>query len=404
MANLMDALDDVLARVATGESLESSAARYPSLAVELTELMETRERLGVLSPAPALPSDALAVRRQQFITMARTYKRQAVSAHPFQRFMAWVWPVQRTGPPARRTGQPALLPVLARVAIAFVLVLSIAGGTVAAAQSSLPDSLLYRIKLAVEDARLNLTNDPTQHATLALNFASERTRELERLASARQPISAQVSLRLQDQLDAVLSAAAQAPEPDMLRLLNQVRTTAQTQERSLAQAQVNAPREPGTQDALRLAEQAMAQARRQAEAGLADPNAFRNQYRRGQGAPIQPTRPSEPSVTRPSHTPEATATAMATPQPEWTRTPQPTGTREVSVTPQRNQAGTGQPPTSVPGPHVTGTPQQTGPGPQPTPGQAGPGPQTTDTPEGYPGGKPGGGSGSGGNGGGTRHP
>ncbi len=397
MINLMDALDDVLASVAAGESLEGCLARYPKLAVELTQLVKVQAQLSVIAPVPALSVDTLAARRRQFLATARTYKRQAVSAHPFRRFMTWVWPVQRTG-------QPAFVPMLARVAIAFVLMLSIVGGTAAAAQSSLPDSSLYPIKLAVEDARLNLTRDPAQHATLALTFASERTRELERLASARQPISAQVSLRLQNQLDAVLSAAAQAPEPEMLRLLGEVRTTAQTQERSLAQAQVNAPREPGTQDALRLAEQAMAQARRQAEAGLADPNAFRNQYRRGQGAPIQPTRPSEPRVTRSSPTPDATATATATSQLEWTRTPQPTGTREASVTPQRNQAGTGQPPTSVPGPQVTGTPQPTGPGPQPTPGQAGPGPQATDTPEGYPGGKPGGGSGSGGNGGGTRRP
>jgi hypothetical protein len=135
MVNLVDALDDVLARVATGESLEGCLARYPNLAVELTELVGARNRLSALAAAPAVPADTLAARRRQFLTTARTYKRQAVSVHPFQRFMTWVWPVQRTG-------QPAFAPVLARVAIAFVLVLSIVGGTVAAAQSSLPDSPL----------------------------------------------------------------------------------------------------------------------------------------------------------------------------------------------------------------------------------------------------------------------
>jgi len=393
MINLMDALDDVLASVAAGESLEGCLARYPKLAVELTQLVKVQAQLSVIAPVPALSVDTLAARRRQFLATARTYKRHAVSAHPFRRFMAWVWPVQRTG-------QPAFVPVLARVAIAFVLMLSIVGGTVAAAQSSLPDSPLYSVKLMVEDTRLNLTSDPAQQATLALTFAGERTRELERLASARRPISAQVSLRLQNQLDAVLSAAARAPEPDMLRLLDKVRTTAQTQERSLAQAQVNAPREASTQDALRLAEQALTQARQQAESGLTDPSAFRNRYRHNQSTPIQPTRPSEPSVTRPSHTPEATATAMATSQPEWTRIPQPTGTREASVTPQRNQAGTGQPPTIAPGPQVTGTPQQTGPGPQPTAGQGSPGPQATDKP----GGGSGSGGGTGGNNGGGRRP
>jgi len=394
MANLMDALDDVLARVATGEAMDGCLARYPNLAVELTGLVGAQDYLSVLAAAPVLPADALAARRRQFLSTARTYKRQAASAHPFQHFMAWVWPVQRTGPPAQRTGQPALLPVLARVAIAFVLVLSIVGGTVAAAQSSLPDSSLYRIKLTVEDARLNLTRDPAQQAKLAMTFASERTHEIERLAIAHRPISTLVSLRLQSQLDAALSAAARATEPEMLRALEKVRTMARAQERALAQAQLNAPREASTQDALRLAEQAVTLAQQRAEAGLADPDAFRRQYRRGQDAPVPPA--PLPEATTTPQPPTSTTIPQRTATLEATVTPQPSHTPQASVTPQRNQAGTGQPPTSVPGP-------------QPTPGQAGPGPQATDTPEGYPGGKPGGGSGSGGgtggnNGGGTRRP
>jgi hypothetical protein len=378
MVNLVDALDDVLARVATGESLEGCLARYPNLAVELTELVGARNRLSALAAAPAVPADTLAARRRQFLTTARTYKRQAVSVHPFQRFMTWVWPVQRTG-------QPAFAPVLARVAIAFVLVLSIVGGTVAAAQSSLPDSPLYRIKLTVEDARLNRTSDPSQQATLAMTFASERTHEMERLAIANRPISTLVSLRLQNQLDSALSAAARAPEPEMLRLLDQVRSMAQIQERALTQAQLDAPREAGTQDALRLAEQAVTLAQQRAEAGLADPDAFRHQYRRGQDAPVQPT-PLPEATTTPqpqisTTVPQLTATLEAT------VTPQPSHTPQASVTPQRSQAGTGQPPTSAPGP-------------QTTPGQAGPGPQATDKP----GGGSGSGGGTGGNNGGGRRP
>jgi len=391
MVKLMDVLDDVLARVAAGESLENSVARYPSLAVELTGLIRAREQLSVLSPAPALPGHALAARRRQFLAAARTYKRQTTSANPLQRLVALAWPAQRTG-------QPAFVPVLARAVIAFVLVLSIMGGTVAAAQPSLPDSPLYSIKLTMEDARLNLTRDPLQQATLSLSFANERTREMERLAIAHRSISSQVSLRLQNQLDAALSDAARVPEPEMLRLLDQVRSMAQTQERALSQAQINAPREVGTQDALRQAEQAVAQARQQAELGLADPNAFRNRYRR-QSAPAQST-PEETATPQP---PTPTTSAQPTATLGATVTPWPPHTPQASVTPQRNQAGTGQPPTSVPGPQIIVTPQRTGPGLQPTPGQGGPVPQATD--------KPGDGSGSGGsggtggnNGGGTRRP
>jgi uncharacterized membrane protein YgcG len=357
-------------------------------------LVRAREQMSALSSAPALPADALAARRRQFLSTARAYKRQTTSTNPLRRLGARVWPMPRAG-------QPALLPALARAVIAFVLVLSLMGGMVAAAQSSLPDSPLYGIKLTAEDARLALTREPAQQAALAMTFASERAREMERLAVAQRPMGRQVSIRLQNQLDAALSAAARAPEPEMLRALDKVRTIAQAQAHALAQAQLDAPPEASTQDALRQAEQAMAQAQRQAESGLADPNAFRKRYGRQPGVPGQPT----PEATATPQPPTPTVPAQPTTAPEATSTPQ------VTVTPQRNPAWTGQPPTSAPGPHITGTPQRTGPGPQPTAGQGGPGPQATGTPEGYPGGKPkdgsgsGGGGGTGGNsGGGTRRP
>jgi len=393
MVNLVDALDDVLARVATGEALERCLARYPDLAVELTELVGARDRLSALAPVPAVLADTLTAHRRQFLSTGRTYKRQAVSTHPFQHFIAWVRP-------APLTGRPAFVPALARVAIAFVLMLSIVGGTVAAAQSSLPDSPLYSIKLTVEDARLNLTRDPSQQATLAMTFASERTHEMERLAIANRPISTLVSLRLQSQLDAALSAAARAPELEMLRLLDQVRSMAQIQERALAQAQLDAPREAITQDALRLAEQAVTLAQQRAEAGLADPDAFRHQYRRGQGVPVQPT--PLPEVTTTPQPQTSTTVPQRTATLEATVTPQPSHTPQATVTPQRNQVGTGQPPTSAPGPQVTVTSRQSGPGPQPT-SQGGPAPQPTSGSGGGTGGN-GSGVGTGGNGGGTRRP
>jgi hypothetical protein len=387
--NLVDALDDVLAKVAAGESLESCLTRYPNLALELAELLRARDYLNALAPAPALSTDMLAARRRQFLSTARAYKRQTTSANLLCRLGTWVWPVPHVG-------QPSLLSVLVRAAIAFVFVLSIVSGTVAAAQSSLPDSPLYGIKLAVEDVRLNLARDPSQQATLSLSFASERASEMERLAIANHPIKGQVPLRLQNQLDAALSDAARAPEPEMLRLLDRVRLTAQIQERALARAQVNAPNESDIQDALRQAEQAMAQAQRQAEAGLADPDAFRNRYRQQQDAPMQPT----PEATVTLQAPTPTAIALPTTTLKATVTPEPSRTPQAGVTPQRNQAGTGQPSTRTPGPRATVTPQQIGPGPQPT-GQGSSGPQAT--------GEPGGGSGSGSgtgenNGGGPRRP
>jgi len=70
----------------------------------------------------------------------------------------------------------------------------------------------------------------------------------------------------------------------------------------------------------------MTQAQQRAEQGLADPNTFRNRFRRQPGEPVQATA-----------TPEATATQPA-PTPRPSATPQGSATHSlpVIVTPQRN--------------------------------------------------------------------
>ena len=67
-----------------------------------------------------------------------------------------------------------------RVAIilAIVVALSGLGGTVYAAQDSLPGDALYSIKLGVEDATMLLGGDDLARAERALNFATKRVREM----------------------------------------------------------------------------------------------------------------------------------------------------------------------------------------------------------------------------------
>jgi uncharacterized membrane protein YgcG len=379
---LTEALDDTLASRAHGESFEACAVRYPDLTSELMELVEARAQLDLLSQAPRLSADSVAARRRQFLTATRAFKLQPAPETWLQRLTGWLFL-------SGQRAQPAWIPALARVVIALAVIASVLSGTAAAAQASLPDSSLYGVKLMLEDARLQLTNDPAQQAMLALAFAAERAREMERMAAFHQAIGADVSLRLQNQLDAALRYAARASDSDLLRLLERARAMTQDHERALAQARLQA--QANSQAALLSAEQAMAQARQQAEAGLADPNTFRSRYRRGQSAPAQPTAAPQATTTQQQPTLQPTVPATTT---------QPPATLQASVTPQRTPAGPGQLPTSAPGPKVTVSPRQTGPGSQPTPGQGG-GPGS--------GGGAGGGSGSeggvGGSGDGrTRHP
>jgi hypothetical protein len=64
------------------------------------------------------------------------------------------------------------------IIVAIVVLLSALGGTVYAAQDSLPGDALYSVKLGVEGATMMLGGDDLARAERALTFASKRVREM----------------------------------------------------------------------------------------------------------------------------------------------------------------------------------------------------------------------------------
>jgi hypothetical protein len=67
------------------------------------------------------------------------------------------------------------------IILAIVVVLSGVGGTVYAAQDSLPGDALYPVKLAVEQATTVLQGGDVYRAERALDFATKRVREMQTL-------------------------------------------------------------------------------------------------------------------------------------------------------------------------------------------------------------------------------
>lgn len=68
---------------------------------------------------------------------------------------------------------------MVRIIIAIVLALTaLGGGTVYAAQDSLPGDALYSVKLGVEKVTMMLGGDDVARAERALNFADKRVREM----------------------------------------------------------------------------------------------------------------------------------------------------------------------------------------------------------------------------------
>lgn len=73
------------------------------------------------------------------------------------------------------------------VILAIVLTLSALGGTVYAAQDSLPGDALYSVKLGIEGVTMMLGGDDVARAERALNFADKRVREMVALTEKGRP-------------------------------------------------------------------------------------------------------------------------------------------------------------------------------------------------------------------------
>ena len=168
------ALDECLAAMSIGESLEECLARYPRYAERLRTHLPLAQRL-TMTP--------------------RHEPRAAVQEAAWQRF--------RSQADDMRLGRrpPLTFAWLRPLTIAAVLVLAAlgaAGGTAYASQDALPDSPLYRVKLFTEDVRVWLAFDDSRKAELLLNQSNERTDEIMSMLHAGKPISGNVLSALRE--------------------------------------------------------------------------------------------------------------------------------------------------------------------------------------------------------------
>jgi len=153
-------LDECLERVLfKGEAIEQCLASYPEQAAELEPLLQT---------AMAAREASAIKPRPEFRARAR-YQLQAVLREMEQKrqkhfsFFSW---------------QPRWA-----TAVVAVLVIVVAGsGTVAAAGNSMPDEVLYPVKLATEAVRVKLTPSALGKAELYVSLADKRITEIVYLA------------------------------------------------------------------------------------------------------------------------------------------------------------------------------------------------------------------------------
>jgi hypothetical protein len=150
-------LNECLELLFKGETIDLCLKSYPEQAAELEPLLQTAlvaRRVATIQP------------RADFKARARYQFRSAL---------------KESAPRSR----PSLgwLPQWATVGIIALVILLAGGGTVVAAGNSMPDNLLYPVKLATEQVRLMLTSSPMGKAKLCAEFADRRVAEIVYMAN-----------------------------------------------------------------------------------------------------------------------------------------------------------------------------------------------------------------------------
>jgi hypothetical protein len=190
-----------------------------------------------LQNIPPRDPQAAAHGRANFLKQAAV-SRQAVSRQADQRHNRWnniFFPMF-----VRKERLPVLNTLFA-VVLALTVFFGGAGGTVYAAQDSLPDQALYPVKTWSEDAILSLTSSIQMRLNYVLDFSDRRVAEMASLLAAGKSIPEGVETRLQNELDLALELAAGMEDPQAIQQMVQIRQRAETQLQMLITLMSGAP-------------------------------------------------------------------------------------------------------------------------------------------------------------------
>ena len=238
----------------------------PQLIEQLEQLRETQPR----NP------HAAAATRTAFLIEARNAA-QGVSGQPLQRLNEWMAAITIfLTAPRKEKGVPMYSTVLTLI---VVLSLAFGGGTVAAAQTSMPNGALYQIKILSEDARISISADQETQFQLALGFAARRMDEIRTMLQTGEVPPQAVTTRLQNQLNHALSLAMNMPEEQLQPTLLQVQTQLQQHDQIMNQLQLRQDADPAllqTRDQIRTMLQ---QQLHLCQTGMESPDLLRDQLR-----------------------------------------------------------------------------------------------------------------------------
>jgi hypothetical protein len=161
-----DILNECLDRILKGETIEQCLLSYQKQATELEPLLKTAKAARVISSVQPRPEYKVEARRKFQAALIEMKVKQNESKANTGRQWNWRW----------NSGWAIAL-------VALIIVVLGGGGTVAAASNSMPDNVLFSIKLATEKAQLSLASGEVAKTELNAKFADRRTDELVYMAA-----------------------------------------------------------------------------------------------------------------------------------------------------------------------------------------------------------------------------
>ncbi len=211
--------------------------------------------------------------------------------------------------------RPSLLPFAAAILLIFGLVFG-GVGTVYAAQDSLPNDLLYSVKLSAENLRLAFTQDTDAKISLLTTYTGRRVQEAISLTMQGQPIPEDLPSRVDAQLDELFALTDSLDEESSQEALKGIQIHLRDQDQDMTNAMTGLPE--GLDPELVQLRSMMKARQHVALTGVEQPNSFQHQqqfkYKHAQPttpltSTITTTVPITPSVTT---TPEITVTLTIT--------------------------------------------------------------------------------------------
>ncbi len=328
-----------------------------------------------LREVPPPDAERWAARRAAFLQQAQNERPAAVTFAPSARHKEQESP--KRGFKLWFAKEGNLMVTALKLMLIFSLMFGTSAGTVSASQNSVPGDPLYGVKLAWEQAQLNLATKPEAKVERLLTMAQTRLQEAEKLAAAGKDVPTALAQRYQAHVQEAERLIGTCEEPVRQQLMDRLQTRLAEHEQTMTQlaerVQTRAQSEAALQQMLQTQQQVRERLQQQWQDGTPGQQGPAGPGPNPTGTPQGPNGPNPGGG--------GGQQGPAGPGPNPTSTPQgPNGPNPGGSDGQQGPAGPGPNPTSTPqgpngpGPNPGGSGQEPSPTCTPTGGQQGPGP------------------------------